>query len=76
MDQLPAPLISAYFAKLDDPRVDRTKEHHLLDIVTIAICGVLCGADTWVDIEEFGKAKRDWWHTFLELPTGSLRMIR
>lgn len=51
-----APL-SEYFASLNDPRIERTKLHKLLDIVTIAICGVICGADTWVDIEDFGKGK-------------------
>jgi DDE_Tnp_1-associated len=70
MEQPPLPAISTYFAKLDDPRVDRTTEHHLLDIVPIAVCGVICGADPWVDIEEFGKAKLDWLHTLLALPNG------
>ena len=48
-----APIVE-YFAALDDPRIDRTKWHKLLDIVTIAICGTICGADNWVDIELFG----------------------
>lgn len=64
-----APL-TAYFADLDDPRIDRTKLHKLLDIVVIAICGVICGADTWVDIEDFGKSKEAWFRRFLELPNG------
>jgi predicted transposase YbfD/YdcC len=59
-----------HFATLEDPRVERTKHHQLLAIITIALCGVICGADTWVDIEEFGKAKRAWLETFLELPNG------
>jgi predicted transposase YbfD/YdcC len=42
----------------------------LLDIVVIAICAVICGADGWVDVEEFGKAKKEWLRTFLELPNG------
>jgi predicted transposase YbfD/YdcC len=70
MKERPTTTIHTYFATLDDPRVERTKAHQLLDIVTIALCGVICGADTWVDIEEFGKAKYDWLHTFLELPNG------
>ncbi len=48
------------FAALDDPRMDRTKAHRLLDVVVIAICAVICGADSWVAIEEFGKAKHHW----------------
>ncbi len=70
MEQLPTNTIHTHFANLDDPRVERTKAHPLLDIVTIAICGVICGADTWVDIEEFGKAKYDWLRTLLAFPNG------
>ncbi len=59
-----------HFRALDDPRVDRTRRHALLDIVAIAICGVVCGAETWVDIEAFGKAKEPWLRGFLALPGG------
>ncbi len=62
--------IGQYFADIDDPRVDRTKDHALLDIIIIAICGVVCGADSWVEIEEFGNAKHAWLTTILELPNG------
>jgi predicted transposase YbfD/YdcC len=70
MGQDRAASIGEHFSELEDPRVDRTKRHQLLDIVIIAICGVICGADTWVDIEEFGKAKIEWLRGFLELPNG------
>jgi len=59
-----------HFSSLTDPRVDRTKRHKLLDIMAIAICGSICGADTWVDIELFGNGKEGWLRTFLELPNG------
>lgn len=62
--------ISEYFEALDDPRIDRSKRHKLLDIVTIAICGTICGADNWVDIELFGNCKEEWFKSFLELPNG------
>ncbi len=62
--------IGQYFATIDDPRIDRTKDHALLDIILITLCAVICGADGWVDVEEFGKAKRDWLATFLALPNG------
>lgn len=62
--------IGHYFATIDEPRIDRTKDHTLLDIIIIAICAVICGADGWVDVEEFGKSKRAWLETFLELPNG------
>jgi predicted transposase YbfD/YdcC len=59
-----------HFAALEDPRVERTKLHPLLSIVTIALCAVICGAETWNDIEEFGKAKSEWLCSFLDLPNG------
>jgi predicted transposase YbfD/YdcC len=59
-----------HFATLQDPRVERTKHQHRLPIITITLCAVMCGADTWVDIEEFGHAKRAWLETVLELPNG------
>jgi len=42
----------------------------LPDIIVITLCGVICGADNWVEIEEFGKAKEDWFRRFLKLPNG------
>lgn len=62
--------LTRHFAKLTDPRVDRTKDHLLLDIVIIAICAILAGADGWVAVEAFGRAKETWLRTFLELPNG------
>lgn len=62
--------LSEHFATLEDPRVERTKLHPLLSIVTIALCAVICGAETWNDIEEFGKAKAEWLSSFLALPNG------
>ena len=62
--------LGTYFAAVEDPRIDRTKRHKLLDIIIIAICGMICGAEGWVDIEEFGKVKQEWLQTFLELPNG------
>ena len=62
--------VREYFEELEDPRVGRAKRHELLDIVVIAVCGIICSADTWVDIEEFGKAKEEWFRTFLDLPNG------
>ena len=59
-----------HFEDLEDPRVERTKFHQLRDIIVIAICAVICGADNWVEIEEFGQAKRDWLEALLGLPNG------
>ena len=60
--------LAAHFSLLQDPRVDRTKQHLLLDIVVIAFCAVLCGAEGWEDMEEFGRAKHAWLKERLELP--------
>ncbi len=47
--------IAKHFGNVKDPRIERSKRHKLLDIILIAICGVICGADSWVDIEMFGR---------------------
>jgi predicted transposase YbfD/YdcC len=70
MAEKPIGSIEGHFGKLEDPRIERNKLHKLLDIIVIAICGVICGADNWVDIEMFGKKKKRWLRQFLELPNG------
>lgn len=70
MSQHPVSSLTAHYSSLEDPRIDRTKLHELRDILVIAICGVICGADGWVSIEQFGNAKLDWLRTILELPNG------
>lgn len=62
--------ISESFASLPDPRMDRTKLHSLHDILVITICAVICGADGWVAVEQYGKAKVKWFKKFLNLPNG------
>jgi predicted transposase YbfD/YdcC len=64
------PALVDHFSAITDPRIDRQKRHKLIDILTIAICGVICGADDWVAIEAFGQARLEWLKTFLELPNG------
>jgi predicted transposase YbfD/YdcC len=62
--------LARYFADLPDPRLDRTKKHALVDILVIALCAVLGGADTWEEVEAFGRSKRGWLQQFLALPNG------
>jgi predicted transposase YbfD/YdcC len=62
--------IARYFADLPDPRIDRTKKHLLGDILAIALCAVIAGADSWEEVEAFGQAKHDWLKRFLALPNG------
>jgi len=62
--------LESIFAQVEDPRMERTRLHRLRDIIILAICGVLCGADGWVEIEEFGKAKEAFFTELLQLPNG------
>lgn len=62
--------IGVHFAKLTDPRVERTKLHSLLDMVFMALCATICGAEGWADVERFAKSKRDWFARFLSLENG------
>ena len=62
--------IEKHFGKIPDQRVITRSSHKLVDIIAIAILGILCGADGWVGIETYGKAKEEWLKTFLELPNG------
>jgi predicted transposase YbfD/YdcC len=62
--------LESIFAQVEDPRMERTKRHRLRDILILAMCGVLCGADGWVEIEEFGIAKEAFFTELLDLPNG------
>jgi predicted transposase YbfD/YdcC len=55
---------------IKDPRIDRTKKHELIDILVIAICAVICGAKSCVEIEDFGEAKQEWFSIYLNLNNG------
>lgn len=70
MDGLKQTGILRAFAALKDPRANRTKKHSLGDILTIAISAIICGADGWVQVQEFGDCKKEWFKTFLDLPHG------
>ena len=62
--------IADHFRRLPDPRVRRTRRHALVDILVIALCAAICGADDWVAIARFGRAKRKWFREFLTLRHG------
>jgi len=70
MEKLKAKSLFDSLQEISDPRVERTKRHLLVDILVIAICAVICGAESWEEIAEFGRAKREWFSRFLELPHG------
>jgi predicted transposase YbfD/YdcC len=69
-NQLTTTSLVAHLARVPDPRVNRNKDHDLVDILVIAVCALLCAAETFNDMEDFGKAKRDWFQTFLRLRGG------
>ena len=62
--------LAQHFAELTDPRIDRSRLHDLLDIVTIAICAVVPRAESWDDTEHFGMVKSGWLETILAPPNG------
>ncbi len=62
--------LMTHFSKVTDTRKEQGKRHPLINIISIAIIGVICGADDWVSIEEVGKAKEAWFRKFLDLPHG------
>ncbi len=59
-----------HFRQVPDPRIDRRKEHELVDVLVIAVCTLLCAGESFNDMEDFGKAKQPWFQTFLNLRNG------
>ncbi|MGQ3685239.1 MAG: ISAs1 family transposase [Candidatus Loosdrechtia sp.] len=64
------PTLTVFFSRLEDPRVPGRTAHRLLDILVITICAVLSGAESWVDVEMYGKEKREFLRKYLRLPHG------
>ena len=58
------------FEEIEDPRIDRTLDHKLIDILVIGLCSMITIGENFTDMETFGKAKYEWLKTFLELPKG------
>jgi len=67
---MPAASLIEHFRDLEDPRQPHLVAHPLLDILALTICAVICGADTWVEVEQYGRAKQPWLQQFLALPNG------
>ncbi|MEI7457662.1 MAG: transposase family protein [Nitrosomonadales bacterium] len=65
MPKKPLEAIEEHFSKVTDPRKDRTKDHKLIDIIAIAICAIICGAEGWTDMENYGNSKVLWLKSFL-----------
>lgn len=62
--------VARHFDSVIDPRVERTREHDLLDIISLTLCAIIGGANTFVAVSTFGEAKIEWFRTFLRLPNG------
>ena len=69
-DEYVNPFFLDYFSVVPDPRVEYLCDHKLIDIIAIAICAVTCGADSWLEVAEYGETREEWLKTFLELPNG------
>jgi predicted transposase YbfD/YdcC len=67
---LPHIAIKRHFGRIKDPRRSHRRRHVLMDIIVIAICAVIAGADTWQEVAIFARERREWLQTFLELPNG------
>lgn len=70
MSDSPVAALVEHFNNVKDPRVQHSIAHLLIDIVIITICAVICGADSWQEVESYGHAKQEWLSTFLALPNG------
>ena len=62
--------LTEVFNNMSDPRMQRAQRHPLINIITIAICSVICGADNFVAMAEFGRSKKKWFESFLDLQNG------
>lgn len=69
-NQLAKASLIAHLSEVPDPRIDRRKDHDLLDVLVISVCTLLCAGESFNDMEDFGKAKYEWFKTFLNLRNG------
>ena len=59
-----------FFSEIKDPRTGPAIRHPLENIIAIAVCAVICGADNWVEVEEFGRGRYEWFAKFLDMAAG------
>jgi len=69
-DDMKTASLLEYFAQVPDPRLKRSRLHPLVSILALSVCAVIGGANSFVEIEYFGRAKQTWFRTFLDLPNG------
>ena len=70
MSKIDSSNIIEHFRNIEDPRIERNKKHLVWDIISLTICAVVCGCETWEEIELYGKEKESWLKTIFELPNG------
>ena len=56
--------------RIPDPRMEKKNDHLIIDVLVIAVCAIICGAEHWTEMESFGKCKETWFRSFLKLPNG------
>jgi predicted transposase YbfD/YdcC len=66
----PVTSLACHFADLKDPRAERTKVHPLINVLTIGLCAVICGAQHFTEMEDFGNSRKKWLSKFLDLNNG------
>ena len=66
----PAAVVYNHFENLTDPRVNRGKNHSLIEMIFLALTATLCGAQGWADVERFAHSKREWFRQFIALEHG------
>ncbi len=70
MGQNPRASILEHFSEMEDPRIEYLVHHQLIDIITIALCAIIAGADNWTEVAQFGQEKQSWFEQFLKLEGG------
>lgn len=68
--KLASPSLLAHFSEVPDPRINRRKYQELGEVFVIGVCALLCGGESFNDMEDFGEAKQDWFKSFLKLASG------
>jgi predicted transposase YbfD/YdcC len=67
---IPSKSLIDHFVLVQDPRINRTRKHKLIDIIVMTICGLICKSETWTDIADYAESNEEWFRKFLELPGG------
>ena len=70
MEDMPESTLWAHLSLLPDPRTGQNIQHPFIEIIFIAVCAIISGAECWTEMEDYAEAKKDWLSSFLKLPNG------